>query len=354
MAAKTTFSVRPDDPQVLGWQHGTPKSHIIETPAPPQGITKITINQSAGPVVVSHVKSDLKDEERISTKAVIGTLLGASAGAAIAYAMVKSEDEKSLPASEKKQVIYRPIEASGPYATENAVVVESPFRGPIVRRVDPSDTHRVIPDPRVSTVVSSAHTKREAQSEYIRSAHPNPAPSSHTGRTIARTSNTKVLAGPDPSRASFSSSRQTHQQSLSKHDSRPASPTVYTTTKSAKDVPLPASRVSTSRSLQAAAEAEGDTDHLEGTIVPDDSISQVSTNVPDRHESSRSKSKRSSHHRPSGGGSGGSSRRISHHTRQGSHTRRSSVSQTGSRWGDRSIMGIPLRPKTSAGSGSRH
>lgn len=197
----------------------------------------------------------------MSTRALIGTILGASAGAAVAYAMVKGEKEDRL-AQEARQATY-PVKR----VTETAITMRPPLAD--VRNHQPQCTSVYEPDrprshytssgPRVETVGSSARSHRVPQSEVLQSIAP--APQSHTARTIVQTANgTKVLAGSTNSRSSY----------VSAPSKRP------TLLPSAAGISLPESRASTLISKHS-------------TIVPDDSISQVSTNCSKDH-------RRSSHH----------------------------------------------------------
>ena len=282
MTASRSVRRRPEESRVLDWQKDVAKSTASRAPPEPASTTQIIVNNITTPnVIVSRPTSQTKQETEISTRAIIGTILGASAGAAVAYAMTKGEDENRH-AQSSSQKTY-PVKR----VTETAIVMRPPLTD--VRNYQPQRTsthspgrprsHHSMIGPRVETVVSSSRSRREPRSELIGSTPP--ITQSHTGQTIIRTNNgTKVLAGSNYSRGSHTPSRSKREK--------------YTS--SAAGVPLPESKVSTLISKH-------------DTIVPDDSISQVSTMRPKHYE-------KSSHHHHNNHGS----RSASSHRRRPSHT----------------------------------
>ena len=338
---KTAIAHRCDDGHYTSRQETTSKGTMFENSANAPGVTRITIGQGATPVIVSRAQPDIAEGDRISTKAVIGTLLGAGAGAAIAYAMAKSEDEPMT-----KTTPYNTYEVPTRSGHENAIVIETvPSRPEVfghervyVQQTDSPGVHRVISGPRARTIVSSTHSKGDRQPEVSRSILPA-SPSSRTGRTIAQTSGIKVLAGPLPSKTS-NSSPSTTKHSPRREPSQSSHHSKTSTIKVARQMPLPASKISTVRSKPFSSsslsdiEDRGKLDRWEGTIVPDDSISQVSTNIPEKYE--KPPSRRSDH----------KAHRSSHH-RRNSHHKSRKEKETSSRAGSKrgSILGIPLRPK---------
>lgn len=389
MSTYYATSSHPEEVRVVRWQHEGGRTSVVEAPVDSKGVTRITINSSTTPVVVSRPKPEPERDDKISTRAIITTLLGASAGAAVAYAMAKSEENRNL-AQEPRTIVYRTVENPDTNVTKTAVVVEPSAHytsgsdhqgaGPLV--IESPSVPRVITAPRVSTVASSNHSRRDIPQDETRSTHS--ANGSHTGNTIVQTQSTKVLTGPLPSvrssrtlppAASGTSERvsrhevsssppqqaaSTHSRSLAVPSSHPSVHTVKTT-KTAREIPLPPSTVKSARTardipLPPSTVAptvpidveENDLDYLDGTIVPDDSISQVSTN--DGRSSRRTKPKsshesrshQSSHHHRSRRNSHGSSSRT---------VKAPSGSKAESKRG--SIMGIPLRPKTEVVSSHR-
>ena len=85
--------------RVLAWTKDVAKSTAIEVPprtsqAPQPEVRyveqeplRVTVNQivTIPPVIVTRTRSEPRPKDEISTKAVIGTVLGATAGAVIAY-----------------------------------------------------------------------------------------------------------------------------------------------------------------------------------------------------------------------------------------------------------------------------
>ena len=260
------------------------------------------INTNPG-VEVYRVKQNSKADGEISTRAIIGTIIGASAGAAVAYAMAKSESEK-LAEVDRHHVAYRAIEAPPQRMTE--VIFERPSslhptsRGieMIDREADEMRSRNSHPGTRVKTIVDS----------QARSLHEGSAQSvtgSHTGRTIAQTSRTKVLVGEPEQKSKVS--RDSHTKTIRKADNFDSARSSHSTShKSAKDIPLPPSRVSTN--LTPATNGSSPLNDL-GTVAPGDSISQVSTRRSSKdHGSSEHRRK---HHNKSGHGS--------KHTKRSSH-----------------------------------
>ncbi|KAL9126608.1 MAG: hypothetical protein Q9217_004365 [Psora testacea] len=263
----------------------------------------IVNNVTTTPAVeVYRVRSDPRAGGDISTRAIIGTIIGASAGAAIAYAMTKSESEKPH-TPEPRPIEYRTIEAPPQRLTETKVIYERPQSSHSGAQGSPN-LMRDMDDSR-SRHSSPSHCVKSVLSLQPRSARNGPARSatgSHTGRTIAQTNATKVLTG-EPQHSKVS--RNSREKSVHEVGSTKAPPSHHSTeARSAKNVPLPPSRASTL--LTSATKREGRTNDV-ATVVPDDSISQVST----RRSSHRGKSDHHHHHSKSGHGS--------KHGRQSSH-----------------------------------
>ena len=275
MTAPSYALSRLEENRVLNWQKDVARSTASRAPPEPPSTTRVVVNHITTPtVVVSRAAPRPKEEAEISTRAIIGTILGAGAGAAVAYAMVKGEHEDRQ-AREPSPVTY-PVKR----VTETAVVVRPPLadvrnyqsQRTSIYDMDRPRYNRSISGPRVETVVSSARSQREPQTEVLRSVPPYVG--SHTGQTIVRSKNgTKVLAGSADCQSSYASSP-------SKREKYPSS---------AADVPLPQGRVSTLINRR-------------DTVVPNDSISQVSTNRPRDRE--RSSHHHHHHHQSSKSGSG--------------------------------------------------
>lgn len=264
-----------EENRVLDWQKNVARSTASRSPEAPPNNTQVIVNHITKPtVVVSHSAPRSRDDIEINTRAIIGTLLGASAGAAVAYAMVRGEhDNRQAQGASRVQYPVKRI-------SETAVVVKPPLadiRGhqPQHTRTYKSDRasdHQSISGPRVETVASSTRSRRESMTQLLRSI---PSPPSYvqsdSGHTIVKTRNgTKVISG-------STHSRNSRRPSSSKTEKRPSL---------AANVPLPHSRVPT---LITGYD----------TVMPNDSISQVSTNRPSYKE----RSSHSLHHSDSKTGS---------------------------------------------------
>lgn len=270
-----------------------------------QGPKIIINNITTTPAVDVHrIKHETNGDGEISTRAIIGTILGASAGAAVAFAMAKSESDKHREA-QPQQTTYRAIEALPQRFTEviyKAANSTPPSSGPIElidREAEHSKSRHSGPPSLVKIVAST--NRPDASIAKAGTA-------SQDGRTVA---GTKILAG-DPERIP-SSSKVSHATTVKKAESiKPQSSARSKSMKSAKDYPLPPSRVSTD--LTPTRNKERPFNDL-GTVVPDDSISQVSTKRSSDHHSKSSH--RHHHHSRSG--------HTSKHRRESSHGSHSTV-----------------------------
>lgn len=275
MTAPSYVHNRSEEGRVLNWQKEVAKSTARRPSLERLSATRVIVNHITKPtVIVSHAPTRPKEETEINTRAIIGTILGASAGAAVAYAMVRGEQEDRL-AQEGSRMEY-----SVKRVKESAVVVRPALADVQTYKsqhnstydMDDPQSYRSISRTRLPSLVSSARSEKQPQTAMLRSVPPHGG--SHTGHTIIQTKNgTKVLSG-------TSHTRTSHTPPRSKTGKHPAS---------AVNVPLPQSHSSTQITRH-------------GSIVPDDSISQVSTNRP------RDKA-RSSSDNPHGSSKSGSSHR---------------------------------------------
>ena len=249
-------------------------------------------------VQVRRVQQEVKEDGEISTRAIIGTLLGASAGVAVAYAMAKSEGENAREA-EQQRTAYRAIEARPQKVTEiihNGANPPSSQPRPIQlidREANDSMSHHSNPQSRVRTMVPSYHS----------------ATTSHTGRTIAQTSGTKILTA-NAERPSSISCKLDGTTARRPENVKASGLVPSTVTRSAKDVPLPASRVSSSHT--AASKKEETLNDL-ATVLPDESISQVSTKRSSAHPRRSGHQHHHHHHHHNKSG------HTSKHSGKGSH-----------------------------------
>ena len=278
------------------------------------------------PVEVYRVRPASKGDGESSTKAIIGTILGASAGAVVAYAMARSERERSHD-PEPRRVEYRAIEATPQRLAETRIVYESPHPShkqaqnlPVVmHHMDNSRLTHESPASRIKTMVSSQPDS--ACADPVRSAV-----GSHVGRTITQTNGTKVLTGDLQHPTKSRNSREKSVREVEDIELR-RSPQA-TEIRSAKNIPLPPSRVSSL--ISSVTHKEMSTNDY-ATVVPDDSISQVSarqSNNHRRHEHDNynrhhSKSEHGSKHgRQSSHGSSKTIKRVDKHSSARSSHRR--------------------------------
>ena len=268
-------------------------------------LPKVVVNNiTTTPAVEVHrTKPDTEAEAEISTKAIIGTILGAGAGAAVAYAMAKSEKEKPQ-GTDQRHPSYRAIEA--PHRITEVIYepAESMRSGPIQmidHEAGDSSSRYGKANSRVKTIMSSKHCVEAnlTKGDYA----------SSTGRTAARSNGTRILTqGSDQISAP---SRQSHASTVKKVASnRPETCSQSFSEKSAKDIALPPSRVSTKLTSLRDRSEEQDVIQDLATVVPDDSISQVSTKRSSNHHHTSDR-RHHRHHSKSG--------HTSKHSRKGSH-----------------------------------
>lgn len=237
MTLGSSVKSKTEEKRVLNWQKEVAKSNASRAPSDQPSTNRRIVNHITTPTftVSRATPQPHHPEGEISTRGIIGTILGAGAGAVVAYAMAKGEHEShsAQNASRLTQRFKR--------VTETAIIMQPPLAD--ARNYQPQPrSRRSISSPRLDTLASSARSHREPQTEIIRSIQP--FTQSHNGQTIIQTRNgTKILTGSANSRSSHTSSR------------------------SKRDIPLPESRASTLISRH-------------DTIKPNESISQVSTKIP--------------------------------------------------------------------------
>ena len=297
--------IAPDAQRIDKWQKDVALSSLSRSK--PQTLvdsTRIIVNNiTTTPAMEVHrLRAEPKDDVEISTRAIIGTLLGASAGAAVAYAMAKNDPEKPREIVQKP-IVGRAIENSPPKVTEiiydSGRAAQLPLRPiQLIDREAGWSTPGFESGSRVKTVASSHRT---APTYPIDQRAP-----SHSGRTIAHTQGTKILIGNSEHQSSTSRPRRSSAGEKTEGISSKTSlrsPSV----KTAKDIPLPASKVSTN--LTPSTDQTTTINDL-ATVVPEDSISQVSTKRSSNHHSRHSHH----HHRHHS-----KSSHPSKHSRQTSH-----------------------------------
>ncbi len=303
---------------VLSWQKDVAKSIASNSALAKSTSPQVIINNVTAPtMVISQPIPDSKPKSDMSTKAFIGTLLGAAAGAAVAYAMTKAEDESDR-ATVPKKITYQTIESVTVQPTPSAASPESCGRSmapstqrPTVQQIEyphhppsiavrsSSHGHRPFIEDHPATQVATAPAHQGTlidtfipPSEVAR-YHPRLITRSHTdsviepSRSYARSTTTSRPA--QPSRASSAARTITPAN-------YPLSPgSVVTEVRLARDMPLPNSRATS----VARDEREGYSPSMLGSVTPSDSVSQAGSKKSTgsrrskRHSSATGKSRRS-------------------------------------------------------------
>ena len=258
--APSIYANDQEDQRVLAWQRDVAKStasgasrlEVQSTPAE-RIPTQIIVNQIVQPaVVVTRTRiEEPKPTEEISTRAIVGTILGATAGAVVAYAMTKGDSESHQHPQIQRKITYRTIEA--PVAQD--LVRQDVLASNAVIRTIPIDSS---PRSRVNTLPPSSEHSRRSSPTVVRSADAGPVIQTNNGTRIS-------VVEPQGSRVSHTSSSS---KTVRKADLSPQPPTVITV-KSAKDIPLPASMVSTREREELKID--------DRSVHPHDSVSQVSS-----------------------------------------------------------------------------
>ena len=293
----------PEDHRVLTWQRDVARSTASEAsrlavqPMPAERVpTQIVVNQIVQPaIVVTRVKpEEPKSTDEINTRAIVGTLLGATAGAVVAYAMTKGESQSYQQPPVQRKISYRTIEAPAAqilappdFMTRNACLADSKV---VIRNIPVESPHS-----RVHTLPPPSERSRRSSHTVVRSAD--------AGSVIQTNHGTKIsVGGPQASRVSHTSSSS---KTVRQPEHGPQPPTVITV-KSARDIPLPASTIS------RGWEDPGIDDR---SIHPHDSVSQVSTKRSGKsihhHGGSRTGSEKGHRHRSEKGSNAGSKRESS-------------------------------------------
>ena len=265
--APSIYANDQEDQRVLAWQRDIAKSTASEAsrlevqPTPAERIpTQIIVNQIVQPaVVVTRTRiEEPKPTEEISTRAIVGTILGATAGAVVAYAMTKGDSESHQQPHTQRTITYRTIEApAGQDLVRQDVLARNgslPNSNSVARAL-PIDSS---PRSRVNTLPPSSEHSRRSSPTVVRSADAGPVIQTNNGTRIS-------VVEPQGSRVSHTSSSS---KTVRKADLSPQPPTVITV-KSAKDIPLPASMVSTREREELKID--------DRSVHPHDSVSQVSS-----------------------------------------------------------------------------
>lgn len=350
-----------DDKRVLAWQKDVAKSTVGLGSEVSKNAARIIIkNVTAPTVTVSRSTAQIKDDGDMSAKAVIGTLLGAAAGAAVAYAMTKGEAE-NLRSPITQTITYQTVDAAEPQRDGSAVTSRKSSYPPASSHV-PRRTLREIDYPQALVPGSgqSVLSQKSSQPKYLEgpkaaSAHhlastlietfvppselrrfpPHAARRSHTDsivqRSVAIQDMDVVTQRSRPSRASSTTKTVT----LKDFTSIPRSSTGTETANMARDIPLPLSGAgsSTSRHFESAEVSRSGLRSELGSVAPSDSVSQAG--------SRRSKTSRHGHSR---------TEKAEPQDDNGSRASRQTVHYRGGQSGGKndSAVSLPMRPSSKA------
>lgn len=348
---------------VLAWQNEVAKSTVgqdVQAPGPkPQSVVTNILKPT---IMVANSSTANKAGNDASSKAFIGTLLGAAAGAAVAYAMTKGEEGGNATAG---NVACQMVEAARSHLAPSAdgsqrSYAESPVshvsrRGPQTPEYPHSQlsasrsvasyqssssykpTNRLTiaapPPPQASTLIDTfvppSEVPRYRRPSITRSQTDGDIPSSKHSLAPSHLSSRSRL-----SRASSAAKTITlANQTPSKRSS------VVTEIRHPRDVPLPASKAT---SITSRVEADlrrmvldpredGETGTVLESIAPSDSISQAASK---RSRGSRKSSRHSSRT--------GNHRRDEERSQVSEETVKAGRSTTGARRA--SIMSLPVKP----------
>lgn len=317
-----------EDRKIQTWQKDVVSSIANDASTmacdPPPALTKppppLVVNQivTSPRVVVTRVAApEPKHSDEISTKAIIGTVVGATAGAFIAYAMVKGDSENHQQPRFQERITYRTVDIPPQYELGQS--------RPITR-VPIQDTH--------SRYGSFADGNHEARALAIGPLPPRAetlVPHSNPQSSRAASQKGSIMMIDKDRRSYAASGRNTVVREGLAHPP-PSAP--VTEVRMARDIPFPphsqpsqysrATSVTVKNRAHTKAPMTESREKLLPSLAPRDSISQVSTRV--SRDSARLKRRHSSHHGRSKTGSrsqkdhedGGASKAGSkHHSKVG-------------------------------------
>ena len=359
--ASGTPSGVSEEHRVLKWQKAVAKSTVESDTKSEKSAARIIINNITTPTrKVSYSQPEPSSSGEMSAKALVGMLLGAAAGAAVAYAMTKAEEE-SQKVSASGQVLYQAIEAVRPSIARSATEPGGLFV--------PSHTRpRELEYPRSAVSHASRGVQSHTSSSNQRTgplAIGSPlklstlidtfVPPSEVERvrphSLARrrTDGVRIFDEvPQPSdpRSRVSTAKTIKQTNFQQRQP----PSVVTEIRTARGVPLPESRASSTTSSRAPSlrrlvldAGHDDTRSILESVSPNDSVSQAGSK---RSKESRRSSRRSSRHR-----SEMSRERRKHKDDDGnSHASEKTVRAAGSSVEKKkgSAVSLPIRPASKA------
>ncbi|KAL8721750.1 MAG: hypothetical protein Q9225_001648 [Loekoesia sp. 1 TL-2023] len=351
--------------RVLSWQKEVAKSTVSQGSQPNKAQSRVAVTNVMTPtIMVANPATQTKSSDDMSSKAFIGTLLGAAAGAAVAYAMTKGEESSNKTAG---SIAYQVVEAAKSHIAPSAAASQQSYSQSTVSRVSQREPQTLeYPRSQLSaghSIVSyQAPSSHKPTNRLTITAPPPPqastlidtfVPPSEVPRyrrhSISRSQTDGALPSSKhslaPSHVS-SRSKPTRTSSAAKTitqaDLTPSGrSSIVTEIRNPRDVPLPASKATSVasrhepdlRRVVLDPPQDEDTGTVLDSVAPSDSISQAAS------KKSRG-SKRSSRH---------SSRAGSHRgDDEGSQASEKTVKPGKSRNESRraSIMSLPLRPSS--------
>lgn len=277
-------------------------SQVVKSPP------RITVNNytTAPTLLVSQTAPETKPKDEMSSRAIIGTLLGAAAGAAVAYAMTRAEEE-DIKAAESRNITYRAIEAPRSEVAQSekgckqaysqTVVSHTPRT--VIQQIDypepaasvagrSSKSHHTIsgvPTLGPRTLTSTTLGPRSALMDNASESSWHPPGSllrSHTDSQVKLFS-TKALS--NISQHPESSAKSSTSKTIMPSDFKAAKGSVVTEVRVARELPLPESRngsvvteVRVARDLplpDSRATSILDLGSVAGSVTPSDSVSQA-------------------------------------------------------------------------------
>ncbi|MCJ1254004.1 hypothetical protein MMC24_001818 [Lignoscripta atroalba] len=349
--SRTTISDRPEGSRVLTWQKDVARSTANGRSSTGRTPSRTLVHNITMPtVVVSQAAAERTSNDDMSSKNLIGTLLGAAAGAAIAYAMTKGEAEStSRPetAWPRTTTVYQAIEAAQSSPGSVITTISEPrYQQPSASTHSPSTiyprSHHSSSRPRAIEAPPLPNSRSTLIETFIpptEVARYTTAPSSRSNITRSHTDTITIRSSTShcpkpPSRASSTAKTITqadfpppaarpsssHSTNLSRRDiaANSKSPTHISITHSHSHQPTP-SHISVGKTISKPPSLAGSILGL-GSVAPSDSISQAPSKKsrsrhsrastkdrPSLSSSRRSSSRRSSSHHlvvVGGGGDG--------------------------------------------------
>ncbi|KAL8952496.1 MAG: hypothetical protein Q9222_001599 [Ikaeria aurantiellina] len=335
-----------EDKRVLAWQKEVAKSTVSQDSQPKTVNPRIVVTSITKPtIMISSPATQSKSGNDMSSKAFIGTLLGAAAGAAVAYAMTKSEEGNDRALG---NLAYQAAEATRSHVTPSlsgSQPSDVPGRSlhylqreprevgyprsqlsiasPSVKshQAPPSQhpTNRLTiaappppPPPQASTLidtfVSPSEVPRYRRGSLARSNTDGQLPSSEGNQIIYR-----ISTRSKPPRSHSDGKAPSRADPV--HSNRSS---VITEVRHPREVPLPVSKANSQvsrvesdlRRLALASEHNNEGGTVLDSVAPSDSISQADSRRSKESKRSSTRSSRNGKHRELGAASQMSERTI--------------------------------------------